>query len=59
MAEMIMILICDGGVDGHYLNLPVIDDEQHIVGLVDVLRLTYATLDQASICLWRKGKRLS
>ncbi|KAI7886245.1 CBS-domain-containing protein [Lichtheimia hyalospora FSU 10163] len=32
--------------DGHYLNLPVINDDQHIVGLVDVLRLTYATLDQ-------------
>lgn len=45
----------DGGVDGHYLNLPVIDDEQHIVGLVDVLRLTYATLDQASVCIWGKG----
>ncbi|KAI9321595.1 hypothetical protein BX666DRAFT_1903855 [Dichotomocladium elegans] len=32
--------------DGHYLNLPVIDEDKHIVGLVDVLRLTYATLDQ-------------
>ncbi|CDS14267.1 hypothetical protein LRAMOSA06437 [Lichtheimia ramosa] len=32
--------------DGHYLNLPVIDDDKQIVGLVDVLRLTYATLDQ-------------
>lgn len=33
-------------IDGHYLNLPVMDDEKHIIGLVDVLRLTYATLDQ-------------
>ncbi|KAI9245346.1 hypothetical protein BDA99DRAFT_447892 [Phascolomyces articulosus] len=32
--------------DGHYLNLPVVDDEKTIIGLVDVLRLTYATLDQ-------------
>ncbi|CAO3597007.1 unnamed protein product [Absidia cylindrospora] len=32
--------------DGHFLNLPVIDEDKHIVGLVDVLRLTYATLGQ-------------
>lgn len=42
-------------LDGHYLNLPVIDDDKQIVGLVDVLRLTYATLDQVNdkliICL--------
>ncbi|KAI9264471.1 hypothetical protein BY458DRAFT_514139 [Sporodiniella umbellata] len=30
---------------GHYLNLPVIEDGT-IVGMVDVLRLTYATLEQ-------------
>lgn len=35
-------------LDGHYLNLPVIDDDKQIVGLVDVLRLTYATLDQVN-----------
>ncbi|KAI9495924.1 hypothetical protein BDB00DRAFT_759236 [Zychaea mexicana] len=32
--------------DGHYLNLPVLDDNRNICGLVDVLRLTYATLEQ-------------
>jgi CBS domain-containing protein len=32
--------------DGHYLNLPVIDHTQEIVGMVDVLKLTYATLEQ-------------
>ncbi|KAI7893832.1 uncharacterized protein EV154DRAFT_500200, partial [Mucor mucedo] len=32
--------------DGHYLNLPVLDEERNIVGLIDVLRLTYATLEQ-------------
>lgn len=31
--------------DGHYLNLPVVDEDE-IVGMVDVLRLTYATLSQ-------------
>lgn len=32
--------------DGHYLNLPVTDEEDTIVGMVDVLKLTYATLEQ-------------
>ncbi|KAF3990933.1 hypothetical protein FT663_00869 [Candidozyma haemuli var. vulneris] len=32
--------------EGHYLNLPIVDDENEIVGIVDVLRLTYATLNQ-------------
>ncbi|KAL2355636.1 hypothetical protein BJ546DRAFT_971215 [Cryomyces antarcticus] len=32
--------------DGHYLNLPVMSSEGEIVGMVDVLKLTYATLDQ-------------
>ncbi|KAI8079927.1 uncharacterized protein BX664DRAFT_286372 [Halteromyces radiatus] len=31
--------------DGHYLNLPVLE-EGSIVGMVDVLKLTYATLEQ-------------
>ncbi|KAI7848245.1 hypothetical protein BDC45DRAFT_541168 [Circinella umbellata] len=31
--------------DGHYLNLPVLDNGE-IIGMVDVLRLTYATLEQ-------------
>ncbi|KAJ1325893.1 importin-5 [Microdochium nivale] len=32
--------------DGHYLNLPVMNDSGEIVGMVDVLKLTYATLEQ-------------
>lgn len=32
--------------NGHFLNLPVVDDDNEIVGIVDVLRLTYATLNQ-------------
>ncbi|CAO3636669.1 unnamed protein product [Cunninghamella blakesleeana] len=32
--------------DGHFLNLPVVDEDKNIIGLVDVLRLTYATLEQ-------------
>ncbi|KAJ1995947.1 hypothetical protein GGI25_000487 [Coemansia spiralis] len=30
----------------HYLNLPVVDESGEILGLVDVLRLCYATLEQ-------------
>lgn len=36
-------------IDGHYLNLPVMSDQGEIVGMVDVLKLTYATLDQVRI----------
>lgn len=32
--------------DGHYLNLPVMNDAGEIVGMADVLKLTYATLEQ-------------
>ncbi|CAO3702364.1 unnamed protein product [Rhizopus stolonifer] len=31
--------------DGHYLNLPVVDDGD-VLGIVDVLKLTYVTLEQ-------------
>src|ERR1700733_8380590 len=34
------------GLDGHYLNLPVMNETGEIVGMVDVLKLTYATLEQ-------------
>lgn len=34
-------------LDGHYLNLPVLDSGM-VVGMVDVLKLTYATLELAS-----------
>ena len=36
-------------VDGHYLNLPVMNNEGEIVGMVDVLKLTYATLEQVNL----------
>ncbi|KAI5961458.1 uncharacterized protein KGF55_004081 [Candida pseudojiufengensis] len=32
--------------EGHYLNLPVVGDDDDIIGIVDVLKLTYATLNQ-------------
>lgn len=35
--------------DGHYLNLPVVEEDGRLVGIVDVLKLTYATLEQVSI----------
>ncbi|KAI8346877.1 hypothetical protein EDC96DRAFT_521309 [Choanephora cucurbitarum] len=31
--------------DGHYLNLPVVEDGD-VIGIVDVLKLTYATMEQ-------------
>ena len=34
--------------DGHYLNLPVVDHDGKLVAIVDVLKLTYATLEQVS-----------
>ncbi|CAG7949489.1 unnamed protein product [Penicillium nalgiovense] len=34
--------------DGHYLNLPVMNEGGEIVGMVDVLKLTYATLEQVN-----------
>lgn len=32
--------------EGRYLNLPIVGDEDDIIGIVDVLKLTYATLNQ-------------
>ncbi len=37
-------------IDGHYLNLPVVDNG-NILGMVDVLKLTYATMEQVNIKL--------
>lgn len=42
--------------DGHYLNLPVMSGEGEIVGMVDVLKLTYATLDQ--VCIAGRPRKL-
>ena len=35
-------------VDGHYLNLPVVEADGRLVAIIDVLKLTYATLEQVS-----------
>jgi hypothetical protein len=35
-------------IDGHYLNLPVVEADGRLVAIVDVLKLTYATLEQVS-----------
>lgn len=35
--------------DGHYLNLPVVEDDGRLVAIVDVLKLTYATLEQVRV----------
>ncbi|KAI5124467.1 hypothetical protein M0805_008350 [Coniferiporia weirii] len=34
--------------NGHYLNLPVVEADGRLVAIVDVLKLTYATLEQMS-----------
>lgn len=31
-------------LDGHYLNLPIVNTDNEIIGIVDVLRLTYSIL---------------
>jgi hypothetical protein len=33
---------------GHYLNLPVVENDGRLIAVVDVLKLTYATLEQMS-----------
>ena len=37
--------------DGHYLNLPVVEADGRLVAIVDVLKLTYATLEQVRYML--------
>lgn len=36
---------------GHYLNIPVVEDDGRLVAIVDVLKLTYATLEQVRDCV--------
>ena len=38
-------------IDGHFLNLPVVEEDGTLVGCVDVLKLTYATLEQVNLLL--------
>ena len=40
------VLFADSSIDGHYLNLPVVEADGRLVAIVDVLKLTYATLEQ-------------
>lgn len=35
-------------LEGHYLNLPVLDNGI-VTGMVDVLKLTYVTLEQVTL----------
>jgi hypothetical protein len=42
----------DSSVDGHYLNLPVVEADGRLVAIVDVLKLTYATLEQVRVLSW-------
>lgn len=42
--------------DGHYLNLPVMSEPGEIVGMVDVLKLTYATLEQVGYIRYQSLK---
>ena len=47
----LFLLIC-GPVDHHYLNLPVVDKDGQLVGVIDILKLTYATLEQVHFNLY-------
>jgi hypothetical protein len=51
----IWIIDIDFAIDGHYLNLPVMNEGGEIVGMVDVLKLTYATLEQVCSTVTLEG----
>lgn len=36
---------------GHYLNLPVVEADGRLIGIVDVLKLTYKTLEQVRVAI--------
>jgi hypothetical protein len=36
-------------LDGHYLNIPVVEADGRLLAIVDVLTLTYATLEQVDV----------
>lgn len=38
--------------DGHFLNLPVVEADGRLIAIVDVLKLTYATLEQVHISVF-------
>ncbi|KAF9270471.1 CBS-domain-containing protein [Marasmius fiardii PR-910] len=41
--------------NGHYLNLPVVEADGRLVAIVDVLKLTYATLEQMNAVSGEQG----
>ncbi|KAK1229367.1 hypothetical protein PQX77_007544 [Marasmius sp. AFHP31] len=41
--------------NGHYLNLPVVEHDGRLVAIVDVLKLTYATLEQMNAVSGEQG----
>ncbi|KAL0579806.1 hypothetical protein V5O48_002217 [Marasmius crinis-equi] len=41
--------------NGHYLNLPVVEGDGRLVAIVDVLKLTYATLEQMNAVSGEQG----
>lgn len=47
--NMASLLSSTSFTDGRFLNLPVLEEDGTLVGCVDVLKLTYATLEQ--VCL--------
>jgi hypothetical protein len=42
--------------NGHYLNIPVVEDDGRLVAIVDVLTLTYATLEQMNVMSGEAGQ---
>ena len=49
------ILLISGPLVGHYLNLPVVEEDGRLVAIVDVLKLTYATLEQVPFSFILQG----
>ena len=48
-ASFVYVRLLRERVVGHYLNLPVVEADGRLVAIVDVLKLTYATLEQVSM----------
>jgi hypothetical protein len=44
--QVSQIILISDPLDGHYLNIPVVEEDGRLVAIVDVLKLTYATLEQ-------------
>ena len=51
-SAMWLFLLIYGPVDRHYLNLPVIDKDSQLVGVIDILKLIYTTLEQVHFNLY-------